>query len=254
MLSILGMSQLPLLKERSWVFTAGAIGSFPVAPPYFDHSVTTGADYFWEYHVVPIVTSGWMLGLSYAGNLDLEKGFGFYEWGLKWQIPSTGLRYDGWSGGGSSGVIYHGKGTRSWTDYKLSLGGKISHQVSFGKKNREVINGIGLCLELTLFQSEHFVFSGEQSQSGGTVPLETDTRTFRWIGSGLGIPDLKMYYEFGYVLRSASGAWIPGFRTSFLNFSKFIPQPFPPHEGLRRREEYYKELMVVLTWIPRAKD
>ncbi len=245
-------AQIPLIRKKATQLSTGYLVSFPMIMSYFDHSVTRGTDYFWEYEVEPGIGSGFFLGVSRLLSRDMEKGFGFLEYGLEYKRPSSNIRFNGWEGGGGSNVFYHGEGTKSWTDHYLTIHLKMTHHFFVGPKQHDILNSLAFALENRICQVREFSFVGVESHSWGNVAYSLTDKDYSWITSDPEFPQMRLYYEFGWVFRSQSGAFIPVVKTSLLNLTNFIPQKSPVNIPLDKNREYYKEILIGLSWIPAA--
>jgi hypothetical protein len=231
---------IPVVSRNTWLLKAGTTSSFPLTGTYHDFSLVKGSDYFWEYNARPMAS-------VLAPYLEVDKvvnasfnsnNIGFYSYGGSFRQTLTRLGYEGWEGGGSSGVFYEGKGVRSWTDYLLQAHARITHQFGLGRKSRPVLNTLGLSAGFLVYEYEKKEFTG----SFNNGPEYYHEYIVKGTPSRWFVPQLRLNYEFSVVLRSRHYLFMPLVETALLNVNNILRFGFPAHEPLLRRTEYYKEI------------
>jgi hypothetical protein len=231
---------IPIVSHDTWLVKLGTTSSFPLTGAYHDFSLIKGSDYFWEYMDKPLVS-------AFAPFVEVNKvvnasfnasNIGFYSYGGTYRQTLTRMEYEGWEGGGGSGVFYEGEGVRSWTDHYLEGHFKITHQFGLGRNYQPMLNTLCFSAGLLMYEYEKRTFTGAFNNG----PEYYHEYIFKGMPQRWYIPQLKLNYEFSLVFNSRHYIIMPVVETTLLNFNNILHFGFPEHEPLLRRPEYYKEI------------
>lgn len=238
-----------LVRHATWSARAGTNINVPLIAQYYDFSVVKGADYFWEYRVKPKAGMGFYGELSSVRPLRSRKHPGFISYAFGYRQLVRKMAYNGWEGGGISGVYNMGEGAKQWNDHYLTFSGSITHQFFLGLKRKIILNSLGISAGFRLYEQEIRDFSGSSTYTDGTVVMNSLGYDRKGVNSEFYIPQLLLTYEIGYVIPAGKSVFIPHFFVPILNLNNYL-QKYEPHSSpLRVRKEYYKELMVGLTFM-----
>jgi hypothetical protein len=231
---------IPIVSRNTWMVKGGSTFSLPLTGTYHDFSLIKGSDYFWEYNASPLAAF-WApyVEVNRVVNASFHSGnIGFYSFGGSYRQHMAHLKYDGWEGGGSSGVFYEGEAVRTWTDHYLQGHFKITHQFGLGKQNRTVLNTLGFSAGFRMYEFDKRTFTGAFNNG----PEYYHEYVFKGVPERWYVPQLKLNYEFSLVLHAKRYMFLPVIETSLLNLNNILRFSFPDRKPLQRHREYYKEL------------
>ena len=236
---------IPVVTRKDWKFGTGTTLSIPVIGTYHDFSLVKGSDYYWEYQADPLLSCfAPFFELDRLVNVEFKSNnIGFYSYGIALRESLTRLGYEGWEGGGNSGVFYEGKGYKSWRENELDLHVKVTHQFGLGRKNQPVLNSLGLASQFALYENYQKDFTGSFNNGPEYHYLLREN----FVPNGWYVPQLKLNYEFAMVFHAGNYLLLPSIETSLLNLNNFLRFKFPDHEPLQKRPEYYKEITFGLS-------
>lgn len=232
---------IPLVNNDTWMLKAGSSLSLPLTGTYHDFSLVKYSDYYWEFNATPRVSFlAPFIGADRIKNAVFNNNnVGFYAYGLVLKQSLARLDYEGWEGGGNSGVFYEGRGTKTWSDVVVQPRLSVTHQFGMGRSNRPVLNTLGCSAGFMVYEQTKKEFTGSFN-NGAEYHQDYISRGVpgRWY-----IPEIKLNYTFSVVFYSGSLAIMPYAETSLLCFNNFLRFSFPDHAPLARHTEYYKEIL-----------
>lgn len=246
------LAQVPMVKHKTWSVKAGSDINFPLTRHYYDFSVVKGADYYWEYQARPKMGFGYFAEAALVKNFRMRKAMGFVTYGLNYRQTVRQLEYNGWEGGGTAGLyVYNsGEGLKRWTDHYAGFSAKITQQFYLGVKKQLLLNSLGLSASFKVYEIERRKFTGSSTYTNGTVLSNTLGYTEQRVNNEFYIPQLHLNYEFGYVMYLKSSAIIPNIMVPILNFNNYLQKYEPRNTPLKLRREYFKEVMIGITFMP----
>ena len=247
-LAFSGMAQnIPVVNNPAWQLSAGNTFSIPVSVAYHDFSLVKYSDYYWEYEAVPVISYlAPYAEITKVKNASFNSNnTGFYSYSLAIRQSITGLKYQGWEGGGNSGVFYEGTGKKTWRDTYAEGSFRITHQFGMGRRSRPVLNTLGFSCGFFVFENDQNDFTG--SFNNGSVYHSTSVS--KGIPAKWYLPQLKLNYDFSIVIRKQKFIYMPLIRTSILNFNNFLRFGSVEHTPLQRRPEYFKEISLGITFM-----
>jgi hypothetical protein len=248
-------AQVSLVRDRTWCIKAGSNINFPLIKHYYDFSVVKGADYYWEYQAHPEIAFGYYAEAGLSRNFHMRKAIGFITYGLNYRQSVRQMHYSGWEGGGySSGYVYNeGAGVKRWSEHYAGASAKITQQFWIGVKKRLLLNSLGLSAGFKVYEKEEREFSGSTKYTNGTVLINALGYTEQHVSDEFYIPQVHLNYEFGYVIYLKKSAIIPNITVPLINFNNYLQKYEPRNTPLKLRKEYYKEVMLSLTFMPRVQ-
>jgi len=246
------LAQVPMVRQKTWSIKAGSDINFPLTRHYFDFSVVKGADYYWEYQAHPKMGFGYFAEVALVKNFRMKKAMGFITYGLSYKQTVRQMKYSGWEGGGvSGGYVYNsGEGLKKWTDHYAGFSAKITQQFYIGARKQLLLNSLGLSANFKVYEVESRKFTGNTTYTNGTVLSNALGYTEQRVNDEFYIPQLHLNYEFGYVIYAGNSAIIPNITVPVLNFNNYLQKYEPRNTPLKLRREYFKEVIVGITWMP----
>lgn len=240
-------AQVPLIRNEGWAVKAGADCWVPLIGRYYDISVISGTDYYWDMVVEPMGTAGAYAGFSKIKAMYKGNNQGFVGWGFGYRENKRRMAYSGWEGGGTSGKYVHGTGEKIFREHVLVAELKTTHQFSVGVKNRTFLNSLGASAGFAFFTDERKSFNGYTQYSNGTsIDNNAGYHIASW-NDRFYVPHLKLNYELGYVFQFEKILLAPFMETPILNLNSFLEKPNINRDPLDLRKEYYKEVAFGVT-------
>lgn len=250
LLSITGAAEAQLLVRYStWSVSGGADAHFPLIGHYYDFSVVKGADYFWEYAVNPQTALGCYAQVASVRPLHSRKHPGYISYGIGYRQLVRKMEFSGWEGGGISGVYNQGEGSKQWNDHYISFSAAITHQFFLGLKRKIILNSLGLSAGFGVYEQERMEFSGSSTYTDGTVVINALGYNRQGVSNQFFIPQVHLNYELGYVIPAGRSVIIPHLFVPVLNLNNYLQKYEPRNSPLKMRKEYYKEVMIGVTFM-----
>ncbi len=248
-LTISSLAQVPLIKNQGWQLKAGADNWFPLTGQYYDISVISGSDYFWDMVVNPKASSGVYAGFSKLRSLYKDNTPGFIGYGVSYKWNTRRFDYDGWEGGGISGKYTHGSGEKRFSEHSIWAEARISHQLSFGIRNRTILNSLSASAGFILYKQEKKSFDGYTMYSSGTTLYNNAGYERNYFNDRAYIPNIRLNYELGYVIKLEKYLLVPFMEMPILNFNSYLEKPNIHRKPLDLKKEYYKEVVFGISLI-----
>lgn len=228
--------------------------NFPILGKYDDFNVTKGSTYFWQYKAHTNSSLGYFARASMMKRFTKKKVTGFHSAGAGYRLNSSSVDYSGWEGGGVSGLLIQGSGTRTWEHHSIDFFGSMNHQYFIGRKNYAIVSGLTGRASFLAYTRDIKTFSGNTYYNDGSTIADNAGFSKGKVNGSLLVPLVALEASAGILVTAGSYLISPTFRFRILDLSQYYNRPKGFIEPLDLRQEYFQDVMLSIIFMSKAAN